>query len=78
MNFKVIDNCPVPAPLYPALMAIKKKSGATLVSCDRSPQAEPLLKKLGKMSQRQLYNGFIERRPGFNPANRPGAPFSHD
>lgn len=51
MKFLVIDNCPAPAPLQPAIVRIKQASGATLQSCDRSKEAEPLLAKLGKKSQ---------------------------
>lgn len=72
MRFEVIDSCPVPARLAPAIRRIKSRSGSLLNSCDRSPEAEPHLRRLGKMSQRQLYNGWIQRRPGFNPANPPG------
>lgn len=70
MNFEIIDSCPVPAALAPELREIKKRSGATLQSCDRSPEAEPLLAKLGKKSQRQLYAMFLAGTG--NPANRPG------
>ena len=70
MNFVVIDSCPVPAQLGPELRSIKAMSRATLVSCDRSPAAEALLAKLGKKSQRQLYELFQQGRG--NPANRPG------
>lgn len=72
MKFAVVDSCPVPARLAPVLGEIKKRTGATLNSCDRSPEAEPILRRLGKMSQRQLYAGWVARRPGFNPANPPG------
>ena len=74
MKFEVIDNCPVPAGLAPAILEIKRRTGATLNSCDRSSEAEPFLKrcKPAKMSQRELYEGFRLGRPGFNPANPPG------
>lgn len=79
MRFVVIDRCPVPAPLAEEINAIKAKTGATLVSCDRSPEAEPLLRKHGKKSQRQLYACFVNfQRTGrcacesCNPANPPG------
>jgi putative peptidoglycan binding protein len=72
VRFEVIDQCPVPARLAPVLRRIKERSGATLNSCDRSPQAEPILRRLGKKSQRQLYEGFIKGLPGYNPANPPG------
>lgn len=70
MKFDLIDCCPVPAKLAPAVRRIKHRSGATLQSCDRSTQAEPLLRKCGKKSQRQLYALFLEGRG--NAANRPG------
>jgi lysozyme len=74
LRFEVIDNCPVPAGLAPAIREIKRRTGATLNSCDRSSEAEPFLKrcKPAKMSQRELYEGFRLGRPGFNPANPPG------
>lgn len=72
MQFAVVDNCPVPQDLAEELEEIKRRTGATLNSCDRSPDAEPLLQQFGKMSQRQLFEGFVARRPGFNPANPPG------
>ena len=72
MEFAIIDNCPVPQELADEIQAIKAESGASLNSCDRSPEAEPILKKCGKQSQAQLYDGFIHHRPGYNPANPPG------
>lgn len=72
IEFEIIDNCPVPQVLADEVLALKKRTGATLNSCDRSPEAEPFLKRLGKMSQRQLFDGFQAGRPGFNPANPPG------
>jgi peptidoglycan hydrolase-like protein with peptidoglycan-binding domain len=72
VKFEVVDNCPVPAPLAPTIRAIKARTGATLNSCDRSTEAEPYLRRLGKSSQRELYDGWVARRPGFNPANPPG------
>jgi putative peptidoglycan binding protein len=72
MDFQLIDNCPVPKQLADEIMQIKKLSGAHLNSCDRSSDAEPMLAKCGKMSQRELYDGFCQHKPGFNPANPPG------
>jgi hypothetical protein len=72
MRFEVIDQCPVPAQLAPALRRIKQRTGATLNSCDRSPAAEPVLRRFGKKSQRELFEGFRRGLPGFNPANPPG------
>jgi uncharacterized HhH-GPD family protein len=71
-EFEIVDNCPVPREIADEVKLLKKQTGATLNSCDRSPEAEPLLKQLGKMSQRQLFEGFVAGRPGFNPANPPG------
>lgn len=71
-KFVVIDNCPVPRPMVPAVLAIRVKSGARLNSCYRGDQATSLLKRLGKMTQRMLYDGWVRRLPGFNPANPPG------
>lgn len=72
MRFEIVDSCPVPAGLADEIRELKRLTGAVLNSCDRSPQAEPMLRRLGKMSQRQLYEGFIAGLPGFNPANPPG------
>ena len=49
IEFDVIDGCPVPRVLGDEIRFLKKKTGATLNSCDRSPEAEPLLK-----SQREV------------------------
>ena len=72
MRFEVVDGCPVPAALADEVRELKRLTGAALNSCDRSPEAEPMLRRLGKMSQRQLFDGFIAGLPGFNPANPPG------
>ncbi len=72
MEFAIIDNCPVPKELADEVIAIKADSGAGLNSCDRSPEAEPILERCGKQSQAQLYDGFRRGLPGFNPANPPG------
>jgi hypothetical protein len=71
-EYKVIDNCPVPEVLYDELVAIKAMTGVTYNSIYRGTDAEGLLKRLGKMSQRQLWDGFRAGLPGFNPANPPG------
>ncbi len=74
MEFEIIDNCPVPKQLAPVVAEIKRQTGATLNSCDRSPEAEPFLKRCTppKHSQRELFDGFQKHLPGFRPANRPG------
>lgn len=71
-KYVVVDNCPVPAKLAEEIRTIKKNTGAVLQSCYRGRDAEALLKRLGKQSQSQLYQGFIQGRPGYNPANPPG------
>ncbi|MGZ4392883.1 MAG: peptidoglycan-binding protein [Gaiellaceae bacterium] len=72
MEFTLIDNCPVPAELADEIQKIKQMSGASLNSCDRSPEAEPLLARCGKHSQKQLYDMFVNHVAGANPANPPG------
>lgn len=52
--------------------AISQRSGVEITSHAREADCEPWLKQLGKMSQRELWNGWLARRPGFNPANPPG------
>jgi peptidoglycan hydrolase-like protein with peptidoglycan-binding domain len=71
-NYIVIDRCPVPERLAPCIQLVKNKSGQTLVSCYRGDDARELLRRNGKMSQQQLWDGWEARKPGFNPANRPG------
>jgi hypothetical protein len=70
IEFDVIDGCPVPRVLADEIRFLKQKTGARLNSCDRSPEAEPLLKANGKSSQRELF-ALAQAGKG-NPANRPG------
>jgi len=42
-----------------------------VTSADRRDAIASLLKRLGKSSQRELYEGFIHGLPGFLPANPP-------
>lgn len=74
MHFSEVDGCPVPTDITPLIMTVKKKTGATLVSCYRGqdPNAQAILRKNGKQNQKQLWDGWNERRPGYNPANPPG------
>jgi hypothetical protein len=72
VEFVVIDNCPVPAELADEINKIRQASGAHLNSCDRSPDAEPILAQHGKRSQRELYEAYEHHEPGARPANRPG------
>lgn len=71
-KFVVIDGCPVPRSMADAVNAIRDRSGARLVSCYRGDQATSLLKRLGKSTQRMLWEGWVRRLPGYNPANPPG------
>lgn len=69
IEFDIVDRCPVPRELADELRLLKEKTGSSLNSCDRSPEAGPLLKKHGKKTQAQL---FEESKHGGNDANRPG------
>lgn len=70
IEFDVIDRCPVPRALADEVRLLKQKTGATLNSCDRSPEAEPLLKANGKSSQRELFD--LAQKGLGNDANPPG------
>lgn len=72
IRFAVIDGCAVPSAIADEIREVKRRTGATLVSCDRSDEAEPILNANGKQTQEQLYNGFVRGLPGYNPANPPG------
>lgn len=72
MEYELVDCCPVPKKLAPVIRGAKQKSGAILVSGYRGHDAIRLLRKCGKKSQRELYEGWVNRRPGYNPANPPG------
>jgi hypothetical protein len=70
IDFDVIDRCPVPRELADEIRFLKQKTGATLNSCDRSPEAEPVLRANGKKSQRELFE--LAQKGLGNPANPPG------
>lgn len=70
MRYKVLDGCPVPRPLYPILLQLKRDTGFTLESALRSDAVEKLLARHHKHTQRYLYEH--QNDPGFNPANPPG------
>jgi peptidoglycan hydrolase-like protein with peptidoglycan-binding domain len=70
-KYVLVDCCPVPAKLAPVLKACLADSGATLQSCYRANDARALLHRCGKHSQTELYNGWLRRLPGYNPANPP-------
>lgn len=69
-KYLILHNCPVPAKLHPELKLIAARTGASLNSCYRGTDAESLLRRYGKQSQRQLYNLYLAGRG--NPANKPG------
>lgn len=72
MKFAEIDRCAVPQVIANEVTEVKRRTGATLNSCDRSDAAEAILNRNGKSTQEQLYLGFIRGLPGYNPANKPG------
>lgn len=59
-----------------AVAGISRRANAPIMSCAREEKAEPLLKQIGKMSQRQLFNCSLNCVPSCrgncNPANPPG------
>jgi peptidoglycan hydrolase-like protein with peptidoglycan-binding domain len=70
IEFDVIDRCPVPRELADEIRFLKQKTGSTLNSCDRSTEAEPLLRANRKKSQRELFE--LAQKGLGNPANPPG------
>jgi hypothetical protein len=70
-KYVVVQGCPVPRRLAPFLRKTLAESGAQLQSCYRGSDAEGLLRRLGKHSQKWLYDH--QGRPEQpNPANPPG------
>jgi len=72
-RFRDIDGCPVPVEIADEIIAIKARSGATLVSCYRGsdPDARKILRKHGKKTQRELWRE--SQQPGSSiRANPPG------
>ena len=72
MEYVAVQSCPVPKELAAEVELLLRESGSGLNSCYRGADAEALLHKLGKKSQRELYDGFVRGLPGYNPANPPG------
>lgn len=82
MHFRTFHGSAVPAPLIEEIAELARRSGASLNSCDRSKEAEAILRSNGKRSQHELRQCFEERlRTGIcpprcggncNPANKPG------
>jgi hypothetical protein len=67
-----VQSCPCPKNLAPYIAIVVNDAKATLNSVYRGQDAEMLLNKHGKHSQRQLFDGFERGLPGFLPANPPG------
>jgi hypothetical protein len=70
MSYVLVDSCPTPRKLAPVLKRIKQRTGCVYQSIYRGPDVEGLLHRVGKHSQRELYQMFLAGRG--NPANRPG------
>jgi hypothetical protein len=69
-HFRVIQECPAPERISPFIVLVLQ--GATVNSVYRGSDAEPILNRYGKHSQAQLYQGYVDHRPGYLPANPPG------
>ena len=66
----LFDGTPVPRGLARVLKDARQNGGwrGSLTSAFRGPG----VRKFGKKSQADLYNGWVRRLPGYNPANPPG------
>lgn len=68
----VLDGTPVTREQKIALLYARSQGWAGRVnSGDRRSVIANLLHRLGKSTQAELYQGWVERRPGFFPANPP-------
>lgn len=67
----VLDGTPTFLGLKLFLLDCRANGGWTgvLVSSDRRTKIEPLLHRLGKMSQQELIDAYARGEPGFYPAN---------
>src|SRR5882672_5904519 len=70
MRYSVLDDCPVPRPLYPILRKLKAETGCVYQSIYRGTDVERLLRKHGKHSQKYLFEH--QGTEGIGPANPPG------
>jgi len=70
--FITIQGSPVYADIGPYIAICVNDAKAKVNSIHRGPEAAKILNKHGKHTQEQLYRGWIDRRPGFAPANQPG------
>jgi hypothetical protein len=71
-HFRVIDGCPCPERVAPYIALVTIEQGFSVNSVYRGDDARAILNRHGHQSQAQLYEGWVERRPGYNPANPPG------
>ena len=74
MNFELIDCRPVPAGRTAnAVREVKRRTGANLNSCDRTQEGVSFARSKGctLQSQAELHWGWVNRLPGYNPANPP-------
>jgi lysozyme len=55
MRYAIIDGCPCPRPLFPLLKKLKKETGCTYNSIYRGDDVAGLLHKVGKHTQRELF-----------------------
>lgn len=75
-EFRIYQRCPIPKNIAPYIVvccqdALPGNRFAVLLSAYRGADAEPLLNKYGKSSQRQLYNDWLRGEGA--PANKPGS-----
>lgn len=71
-KFRVVQGRPCPENIAPYIAIVLKDARATVNSIYRGDDARAILNAHGDMSQRQLFQGWVQRRPGFLPANMPG------
>jgi hypothetical protein len=71
-EFRVVQGSPVPKNIAPYIALITDEAHAKVQSIYRGDDARSILNAHGKHSQRQLYDGWNKRRPGYAPANPPG------
>lgn len=74
MKYELINCKPVPARLAPELRALGIGRDIILTSGLRTQDAVNYARRRGcsLSSQAELYNGWVRRLPGYNPANPPG------
>src|ERR1043166_3090815 len=74
MQWVDVQGSPMPVQLARVVVPALKESGARLQSGYRGDDAaaRAIMRRHGKSTQRQLYEGWRRRLPGFNPANPPG------